>query len=164
LVFFGFCRTQTNDTDFPSTVKIEEQINELKNDVTFQSTLLQHAHQSELTTHAQDLRCRLDQEILTLEKLSEARIHRVRHAARAELSSAIKALEAELHREYAQKAAEAQAKVDKAEEIAISKVREARLCATEASDQALVLKIQLAGVMAWIKQQYGEAECKVRFC
>ncbi|KAJ3356921.1 hypothetical protein GGF32_001234 [Allomyces javanicus] len=152
--------TQTTNSDFPTTVAIEAQLASLASDVDFRASLMEAAHRAQLTSQLRDLRDRVADQINDLDADARARVGRARTAARVQWAQTVSALDAAWAKECEQRTAAAALAVTEAQKTATAMVREARVAARTAADQALLVKAQLMKVMQWVRQNMGDAALK----
>ncbi|KAJ3373374.1 hypothetical protein GGF31_000807 [Allomyces arbusculus] len=152
--------TQTTDSDFPKTVAIEDQLALLASDVDFRASLMEATHRAQLTSQLRDLRDRVADQINDLDADARARVGRARTAARVQWAQTVSALDAAWAKECDQRTAVAALAVTEAQKTATAMVREARVAARTAADQALLAKAQLMKVMQWVRQNMGDAALK----
>ncbi|KAI9164371.1 hypothetical protein H9P43_008210 [Blastocladiella emersonii ATCC 22665] len=152
--------TQTDQSDFPATQDIAERLSALESEVDFRTAVLHETQQRALHDHFQSLREHLADRVAQLDRAAETKVRRARTAAQVELASTLRAVETAWAKECERRCAEAEAAVAHTQATARAQVREARVSALAANDQALLAKAQLAKLMQWMRQRYGEPDSR----
>ncbi|KAJ1502549.1 hypothetical protein HMI54_000439 [Coelomomyces lativittatus] len=153
--------TQTEESDLPSTLKIELELGTLKKKLEYQSDFLQVRNTSILHDRLEELKNEMMRQCLKLENENQSTLTRMRIAAKLEAMNEAKMIEAKWKANYEKKLSEISQENQILNEELTRLKKSFRVSQIQASEEIVQLKAALANSFSWITKNYGELASKV---